>query len=127
VRLKKLTDAIEFLRFLDDDAAQLELTVETLTHKKLAQPEALAAFRKARDYVRATGSYGVEAVGDAMLAIGVEHTSNGKAGPFLGRLRLAVTRQQVSPPVFESMVALGRKRTLARLDEAVEVLEQEGA
>lgn len=123
VRLKKLTDAIEFLRFLDDEAEQQALSVETLTHKKLPRPEALSAFRAARDFVRETDSYDADTVGEAMLAIGEQHTSNGKAGPFLGRMRLAVTRQRVSPPVFESMVALGRERTLVRLEEALAVLE----
>jgi hypothetical protein len=32
-------------------------------------------------------------------------------------MRLAITGQQVSPPLFESMLALGRQRTLTRLDE----------
>jgi glutamyl-tRNA synthetase len=34
-------------------------------------------------------------------------------------MRLAVTGQQVSPPLFESMLALGRERTLARLAEVI--------
>jgi glutamyl-tRNA synthetase len=39
-------------------------------------------------------------------------------------MRQAVTRQKVSPPLFESMVALGRERTAQRLQEAVELLEE---
>ena len=52
-----------------------------------------------------------------LLALGEKHTANGKAGPFLGQLRLAVTGQQVSPPLFESVVALGRARVVQRLDQ----------
>ncbi|MCZ7672619.1 MAG: hypothetical protein M5U34_38625 [Chloroflexi bacterium] len=37
----------------------------------------------------------------------------------MGKLRLAVTGQQVSPPLFESMLALGRTRTAARLAQVV--------
>ena len=123
VRLKKLTDAVEFLQFLEDEAEQPAPAVEDLTHKKLSRAEAKSALREARDFVRDTDDFDVENVGEKMLAIGERHTSNGRAGPFLGRLRLAVTRRRVSPPVFESMVALGRERTLVRLDEALEILE----
>jgi glutamyl-tRNA synthetase len=38
-------------------------------------------------------------------------------------MRLAMTGQNVSPPLFESMLALGRERTLAHLDNALSVLE----
>jgi glutamyl-tRNA synthetase len=53
------------------------------------------------------------------MKIGEGASENGKAGPFLGQLRYAITAQQVSPPLFESIVALGRARTLARLDEVL--------
>jgi hypothetical protein len=34
-------------------------------------------------------------------------------------MRLAVTQQKVSPPLFESMLALGRERVLGRLNDAL--------
>ncbi len=37
-------------------------------------------------------------------------------------MRLAITGQRVSPPLFESMLALGRERTLHRLDHALAIL-----
>ena len=40
-----------------------------------------------------------------------------KMGPFLGKMRQGVTGQKVSPPLFESMLALGRERTLTRINE----------
>jgi glutamyl-tRNA synthetase len=42
-----------------------------------------------------------------------------KAGDFFRPLRLAVTGRPVSPPLFGSMVLLGREGTLARLDRAL--------
>jgi glutamyl-tRNA synthetase len=52
-----------------------------------------------------------------------------KAGvPQLGKaqapIRLAVTGRPVGPPLFESLVALGRERTLARLREGLSRLDQ---
>ena len=44
-----------------------------------------------------------------------------KAGDFFRPIRLAVTGKAVSP-LFGSMVLLGRERTLARLDAALERL-----
>jgi glutamyl-tRNA synthetase len=40
------------------------------------------------------------------------------AGKAFQPLRVAVTGSSVSPPLFESIAALGRERTLERLDRA---------
>ena len=63
-------------------------------------------------------------LGAGLPAVGESVTTNGKAGPFLGALRLAVTGQDVSPPVYESIVALGRARALARLDSVIAKIEE---
>ena len=38
-------------------------------------------------------------------------------------IRVAVTGRTATPPLFDTMVALGYERTLARLDHAIEKLE----
>jgi glutamyl-tRNA synthetase len=81
------------------------------------------AFKEARNLVATIEPYDVDTLGPALMALGERMTENGKAGPFLGIARLALTAQQVSPPLFESMVALGRERTLARLDKVIDLLE----
>jgi glutamyl-tRNA synthetase len=116
VRLKRFPDAIPFLRFLSE-AMPLPESVEVLTHKHLPLEAAAAAFRGARDLLANLELFTLENVSEQLLALGEKHTANGKAGPFLGQMRLAVTGQQVSPPLFESIVALGRERVLARLDQ----------
>jgi len=121
VRLKRLTDAIEFLRFLFEERP-LSVTAADLTDKKMAQPAAVQAFRAARDFLTQVDPFTVDAIQAGLYPIGEAATENGKAGPFLGRLRLAITGQPVSPPLFESMVALGREPVLARLDEAMAIL-----
>jgi glutamyl-tRNA synthetase len=45
-----------------------------------------------------------------------------KPGQVFGILRVAVTGQTVSPPLFESMVVIGREKVLARVRRAVEML-----
>lgn len=121
VRLKKLTDSVPLLHFLYHDDLPA-LTAGDLTDKKLDLPAAQKAFREARDFVQSLEPYELESIGQGLVQIGERHTANGKAGPFLGRMRLAVTGQKVSPPLYESMLALGRERVLARLDGALVVL-----
>jgi glutamyl-tRNA synthetase len=120
-RLKRLPDAIEFLRFMDDENS-LALTAEDLTHKQITQEAALKGFQTAREFVRSVGVYDLENISQGIRTIGESVSANGKAGPFLGKMRLGVTRQNVSPPLFDSMLALGRERTLARLDAIVDLL-----
>ncbi len=45
-----------------------------------------------------------------------------KAGDLFMAIRLAVTGRTATPPLFDTLVALGRDRTLKRLDRALEVL-----
>ncbi|MCP4420845.1 MAG: glutamate--tRNA ligase [Chloroflexi bacterium] len=116
VRLKRFPDAIPFLRFLSEEMPLPE-TVEAVTHKKLSLPAAEAAFREAREMIASIEPFTLEAISQQLFAIGEKHTDNGKAGPFLGTMRFAVTGQKVSPPLFESIVALGRDRVVQRLDK----------
>jgi glutamyl-tRNA synthetase len=115
-RMRLPTDAIEFLRFLFDDVPLAE-TADSLTHKQLPRDAAQAGFQQARQLVETADPYDLDSLSAGLIAIGEQVTTSQQAGPFLGTMRLAITGQQVSPPLFESMLALGRQRTLARLDE----------
>jgi glutamyl-tRNA synthetase len=50
-----------------------------------------------------------------------------KAGDLFMAIRVAVTGRTAAPPLFDTLVALGRDRTLARLDAAAATLEREHA
>lgn len=121
VRLKRLTEAIEWLRFLYEENP-LEATAEQLTHKKMPLEMAKTAFAEAKAFLAAVEPFDAAAIGEGLREIGDRNTDNNKAGPFLGTMRFAMTGQQVSPPLFESIVALGRARTVARLDEVLTIL-----
>lgn len=125
LRMKRLTDAVELLRFLYEEQP-FAIPAESLYDpKRLPPASALQAFTEARDFVQTVEPYTVEQVSAGLEAIGERLTTNNKAGTFLGRMRLVVTGQQISPPLFESMVALGRERTVARLDAAIATLQGE--
>jgi glutamyl-tRNA synthetase len=44
------------------------------------------------------------------------------AGQLFGILRVAVTGQTVSPPLFESMAVIGKEKVLERIENAVAIL-----
>jgi glutamyl-tRNA synthetase len=46
------------------------------------------------------------------------------AGQVFGMIRVAVTGQKISPPLFESMEIIGKEKVVARLQRAVELLEK---
>ena len=117
VRLKRFPEAVDFLRFLFEDSPTF--TADKLTHKHLPPEAAAQAYAQTHRFLTTVAPYDVETIGQGVREIGENHTANGKAGPFLGKLRLAVTGQSVSPPVFESMVALGREETLRRLENVI--------
>ncbi|MCB0035886.1 MAG: glutamate--tRNA ligase, partial [Anaerolineales bacterium] len=107
VRLKRLAEAVDWLRFLYEQAP-LAVPAAQLTHKKMPTEMAIEGFTQARDYVlNPENPYDLEALGEEMRRIGEAVTDNGKAGPFLGTMRFVVTGEPVSPPLFESMLALG--------------------
>ena len=51
-------------------------------------------------------------------------TSGLTANQVFGILRVAVTGQKVSPPLFESMEIIGKEKVLERLQKAIEILEK---
>ncbi len=50
-----------------------------------------------------------------------------KAGDLFMAIRVAVTGRTATPPLFDTLVALGRDRALERLDAAIETLERTAA
>ena len=47
-----------------------------------------------------------------------------KAGDLFMAIRVAVTGRTATPPLFDTLVALGRERTLERLQSAIETLDR---
>ncbi len=82
----------------------------------------LAAASRAIDALGAAG-FTVDAL-EATLR-GVAEANGWKAGDLFMALRVGLTGRTATPPLFESMLALGRERTLARLDRATRALEVE--
>jgi nondiscriminating glutamyl-tRNA synthetase len=109
--------------FLFSDAVDLDTGM--LVPKRWDRGTARAGLAAASRAVDAAGADGfkVEAL-EASLR-GVAEANGWKAGDFFMAIRVALTGKTATPPLFESMVALGRERTLERLGRAARALEAE--
>jgi glutamyl-tRNA synthetase len=111
-RIKHLTDVPDQVRFLFTD----DLTYDAAAWNKVmgyGSGEVLAAAAGALAGVDGWATVAIEGALRAMLE---ELSLSASKG--LQPLRIAITGSSVSPPLFESMEALGRDRTLARLEAA---------
>ena len=115
-RMNRLTDAVELLHFLFVDDAGFAIE-EAAAAKSLGEGTA-AVLRAAHERLAALPEWTVEGIEPAVWSIGADLGLNRRrtAAP----LRVAVTGKTMSPPLFESMHLLGRERTLARIQLAVD-------
>jgi glutamyl-tRNA synthetase len=102
--------------------AEVSPDPEALVGKKMTPSESAAAARRAYQVLESLPEITPETAEAPMRALADE--LNLKAGQLFGILRLAVTGQQVSPPLFESMVIVGRDKVLERIQNAIGVLEE---
>jgi glutamyl-tRNA synthetase len=92
--------------------------------KRWDRETTLGALRAARETIAgSTGPVTFEAdeLEPPMRALAEAH--GWKAGDLFMAIRVAATGRTATPPLFDSLVALGAERTLARLDRAIETLE----
>lgn len=104
-----LVDAIDY-----DEAA-------TKKHWAKKPGEVVERLRRLRDVYAGLDRWEEEPLEDALRGL-AEELGVG-AGKLIHPLRVAVTGQAVSPGIFEVLVAMGRERTLARIDAAIPRVE----
>jgi glutamyl-tRNA synthetase len=116
-RIKTLTDAWELIDFAFVD--EISYDPGMLVAKGLSAAQSLAALETAHRVLQEL-PFEETALEPALrgLAVALEL----KAGQLFGILRVATTGKAVAPPLFGSLVALGRERALARCAQAEELL-----
>jgi nondiscriminating glutamyl-tRNA synthetase len=122
-RLPKLGAIGELIGFLWVD--RVELDPALLVPKRWDRATTLDALRAARATVDgSTGPVTFEAdeLEPPMRALAEDR--GWKAGDLFMAIRVAVTGRTATPPLFDSLVALGHDRVLARLDAAIDTLER---
>ncbi len=124
-RLPTLGAVGELIDFLLLD--ELEVDPAAIVPKRWDGPTTAAALRGARDLIADLGRVSWEADEIEPPLRRLVEERGWKAGDLFMAIRVAITGRAVSPPLFDTMVALGYQRTLARLDRAIERLDALGA
>ncbi|MFZ5852920.1 MAG: glutamate--tRNA ligase [Chloroflexota bacterium] len=124
-RLPVLGAIADLVGFLFVESVPLDPAL--LVPKRWDAATALAGLRAARDTIAANGEIAFDHGGLEAALRGLAQTRGWKAGDLFMAIRVALTGRTATPPLFESMVALGYRRTLERLERAAAVLEQSTA
>jgi glutamyl-tRNA synthetase len=119
-RLTTLDDCISFGAFFFKD--EVAPVAEDLIAKGLDAKQSAEIARRAYQILAAESDLTHERCEPPFREY-VE-SSGFNAGQVFGILRVAVTGQKVSPPLFESMEIIGREKCLQRIQNAIEVLEK---
>ncbi len=111
-RIVVLGDAWWLLKFLDDDAYEID---EKAAGKELG-PDAGPVLDSAVAALHGVGDWSVENIERALKTALIDGMGL-KPRKAFGPIRVAATGSSVSPPLFESLELLGRDRSLNRLRE----------
>ncbi len=93
--------------------------------KKHLRPVILEPLKAARERLAALDHWGQVAISEAIQEVATSFDLNlGKLGQ---PIRVAVTGGPVSPPIDVTLRLVGQERTIARLDHAIDLIEQRAA
>jgi nondiscriminating glutamyl-tRNA synthetase len=115
--LGAIGDLVGFL-WVDD----LSVDAEALVPKRWDAPTTRDGLTAARQTIESVGEVVFEAdeLEPPLRALAEER--GWKAGDLFMAIRVAVTGRTATPPLFDTLVALGRDRVLRRIDQALETL-----
>jgi glutamyl-tRNA synthetase len=116
--LSAIGDLIGFL-FVD----RLDVDPAILVPRRWDLSTTLEALRAARDVIASLGRVSYEADELEPRLRELAEARGWKVGDLFMAIRVAVTGRTATPPLFDTLVALGYERTLDRLDRAVALLE----
>jgi glutamyl-tRNA synthetase len=118
-RLVTLDDSLEFASFFFKEDVQPNPA--DLVAKGLDAHQSAEIARKSYEILASLPDISHQTTEPPMREY-VEKSSH-SAGQVFGLIRVAVTGQKVSPPLFESMEIIGREKVLQRMQKAITILE----
>jgi glutamyl-tRNA synthetase len=114
-RMKTLADAAPLTSFFFEDT--MDYPTEWLIGKGLDAPQSLSGLQRAYQLLAALPTWEAPVMEEQMRALATELDQ--RPGPLFMGVRVAVTGRKETPPLFETMVVLGRERSLARLQRGI--------
>jgi len=96
---------------------------QELVGKKMTPTESADAARLALEVLESVNPFSADEA-EAKMRLLVEKMGL-SAGQVFGILRMAVTGQTVSPPLFESMAIIGKQKVIERVKNAIRLLDQQ--
>ncbi len=120
--LGKIGDLVGFLW-----VHELRIDPPTLVPKRWDATTTREGLAAAREVIADVGAVAFEAEELEPPLRAVAESRGWKAGDLFMAIRVAVTGRTATPPLFDTLVALGLERTLERLDRAVAILDREAA
>ncbi|NJN67322.1 MAG: glutamate--tRNA ligase [Chloroflexaceae bacterium] len=117
-RLEELSEAPDLLVFFFREVEYADPLL--LVQKKMDIPTTVRALRLAHERLQPLETWDEASVEGVLRAL-VEELGL-KAGQLFGTIRVAITGRTIAPPLFETLTVLGRKRSLARIVRAAQVL-----
>jgi glutamyl-tRNA synthetase len=118
-RLELLPDAVPLVDFLFKD--RIERDMGAMLKKGMDSAKAREICRAAAEKLGDLSTFDAASIETALRQVAEE--SGGKSGPVFSVIRIAVTGKTVTPPLFESIYALGQKQAVERLKETAALLE----
>ena len=119
-RLGRIGDLVGFL-WVDE----LHVDPADLVPKRWDRPTTVDGLRAARETLAAVGEVSWEADEIEPPLRALAEARGWKAGDLFMAVRVAVTGRRETPPLFDTLVALGLRRTLERLGTAADLLSLE--
>jgi glutamyl-tRNA synthetase len=121
--MKTLTEAAPLVDWAFVDGDKITYPDSTLmVPKKMSAEQAAVILRRGAEIISKAEPFDTPTLEAAFRA--AAESAEVKVGPFLQPFRVALTGKTVAPPLFESMVVLGREETLRRLGNALAALEE---
>ena len=118
-RLVTLDDAPRIAGFFFQDSIFPD--PQGLIGRKMTARDSLESLARAQGILNTLPDFELESTEPPLRALAEDLEL--KAGQLFGILRMAVTGQAVSPPLFESMALIGKETSLNRITRALELLK----
>ena len=119
-RIERLTDAIDMAGFIfrsEFTPASAEAHIE----KQMTAQNTLVALELSLGLLEGLEPFDPTTLEAPMRQLAKDHGF--KAGQLFGTLRTAISAQHVAPPLFDTMVVIGKETTLERIRQSIEIMK----